>query len=364
MSAEARGTGDIPIVEREPPRGSPWGAEALEQSGLDMMRASVEHRLPDPPLSRLTGLRLTDIGLGTASAAMPASPWWQSGAGVFLAGSIAFAADLPLASAVFTTAPPGTVVTSSELSVSFVRPATVRSGSLVGRGRLVHSTRSLGLAEGTIEDAHGRLLGHATSRCVLIQPQRPPAAPPAPAEAGSLPDPYLRPVEGVVQPQEYWDATAGSDVIASVVAGEFSPPVFLLFGMRMPSGGAGSVTITMPVSAWLTNALGVVYGGALALLADTAMTLAVGSTVPAATAYSPLDMKIYFLRPVRPGAGRVAAQARVLHRGRTIAVVSCDVVDEQQRVVAQATGSVLILPGRPWARPVHVADEFRPDTER
>ena len=58
-------------------------------SGLDLLRASVEGRLPDPPVTRLTGLRLSEVGLGMASAWMPASLWWQSGAGVFLAGTTA-----------------------------------------------------------------------------------------------------------------------------------------------------------------------------------------------------------------------------------------------------------------------------------
>jgi class 3 adenylate cyclase len=100
------------------------------------------------------------------------------------------------------------------------------------------------------------------------------------------------------------------------------------------------------------------------MLADCAMTLSVASTVPAATAYSPLDMKIYFLRPARPDGRELAARARVTHRGRTIAVVTCEIVDADDRVVAQASGSVLILPGRPWERPVSVADEFRQDIDR
>src|SRR5262245_20181970 len=100
------------IIEREPPQGRLWGSEVLTKTGLEMMRASIEHALPDPPLTHLTGLRLTDAGMGVASAAMPASLWWQSAAGVFLAGSIAFVADLPVASAVLTTAPAGTLVTS------------------------------------------------------------------------------------------------------------------------------------------------------------------------------------------------------------------------------------------------------------
>src|SRR5205823_9124134 len=170
-------------------------------------------------------------------------------------GTIAFVADLPLACAVFTSAPPGVVVSSSELSVSFVRPATIRSGSIIGRARLIHSTRSLGLAEAIVEDAHGRLLGHATSRCVMFRAD-PTAFPPRQrrAESSALPDPYLREVEGDVFGQDYWDTTAGIDVIRQTVAGHFHPPVFLLLGLRMPAGGDGEVTISMPASAWLTNA--------------------------------------------------------------------------------------------------------------
>jgi len=57
---------------------------------------------------------------------MPASAWWQSAAGVFLAGTTAFVANLALASSVLTSAPAGMGVTTTELSVSFLRAATIR----------------------------------------------------------------------------------------------------------------------------------------------------------------------------------------------------------------------------------------------
>lgn len=348
----------VPLTMREPPRGELWGPSVLQRSGLDILRASIERELPDPPLSRLTGLRLSEAGLGIASAAMPASLWWQSGAGVFLAGTIAFVADLPLGAAVMTGAPPGTVVTTSELSVNFVRPATVRSGSIIGRARLIHSTRSLGLAEATLEDARGRMLGHATARCVFIplDPRMLVNAPSVPIAPGQ--DPYLREIEGDVRGQEYWNATPGTEFIREAAAGTFVPPVFLLLGIRTLAGGEGEAALSIAASPWLCNAFGVVYGGVIAQVADAAITLAVATTVPAATAYSPLDMKVYYLRPVRPDDGELTARAKVVHRGRTIAVVICDVTDQRGRLVAQVSGSVLILPGRPWERPVHVADEF------
>jgi DNA-binding transcriptional regulator YhcF (GntR family) len=51
--------------------------------------------------------------------------------------------------------------------VNFLRTPTIRCQTIIGRGRLIHATKSLGLSEATIEDGRGRLLGHATSRCVV-----------------------------------------------------------------------------------------------------------------------------------------------------------------------------------------------------
>jgi uncharacterized protein (TIGR00369 family) len=350
----------IPFIVRESPQGATWGDEVLQMSGLEMVRASLERELPDPPITRLTGLRLSDVGPGMASAWMPASPWWQSGAGVFLAGTTALVADMPLGAAVLTSAPAGVGVTTSELSVSFLRVPTIRSQTIIGRGRLLHATRSLGLSEAMLEDARGRLLGRASSRCVLFRVDREHLRARRLHEdrpSGGA-EPYLREVEGEVYDREYWDATPGLEVMRQVVDGTFLPPCFRLMGLRGLKVSEGEMTIAMPASGWFCNVFGVLYGGALAFLADAAIILAAGSTVPAGTAFNTIDLKLYFLRPVVPGEGELVARAKTVHRGRTIAVVNCQITAPDGAVVAQATSSVLILPGRHWDRPVQVADEI------
>ena len=293
----------VPLTLREPARGEIWGRDVVQMSGLEMLRAYLERRLPDPPITKLTGLRLSEASLGVASASMPASPWWQSGAGVFLAGTVAFLADLPLGGAVLTSVPAGWGMTTSELSVNFLRTPTIRNHTIIGRGRLIHATRSLGLSEVTVEDSRGRLLGHATSRCVLfrLDPELMAATtPPKTAPDASSPDPYLRSVEGDVRGREF--------------------------------------------------------------LSDAAMIVAVGSTLPAGTAFNTMDLKINFLRPVLPGEGELTAQAKVIYRGRTVAVANCEVRDPDGKLAAQATASFLLLPGRYWETPVHVGDEINPET--
>jgi uncharacterized protein (TIGR00369 family) len=356
----------VPLTLREPARGAAWGAEVTQMSGLEMLRASVERRLPDAPISRLTGLRLSEASLGMASVSMPASPWWQSGAGVFLAGTTAFVSDLPLGSAVLTSAPPGTAITTSELSVNFLRTPTIRCQTMIGRGRLIHATKSLGLSEATIEDGRGRLLGHATSRCVVfrLDPEVMASRMHTDALQTSTPDPYLRPVEGDVREREFWNTTPGIEVMKQVAAGDFVPPCWLLMGLRALDTAEGQMSAAMATSPWLCNAFGVIYGGAIAFFADAIMILAAGSTVPAGTAFNTIDLKVNFLRPVLPGDSELRARANVIHRGRTMAVVNCEVRDENDKLVAQATSSILLLPGRYWERPVQVADEITPEAGR
>jgi uncharacterized protein (TIGR00369 family) len=126
----------------------------------------------------------------------------------------------------------------------------------------------------------------------------------------------------------------------------------------------GAMTMSMATSGWLCDGFGVVYSGALAYLADTAITLAAGTTVPAATGFSTIDLKLYLLRPVLPVDGELIARATVTHRGRTIAIVNCEITGPDGALVAQAAGSVLILPGRHWTHPVHVADEITAESGR
>jgi hypothetical protein len=52
----------------------------------------------------------------------------------------------------------------------------------------------------------------------------------------------------------------------------------------------------------------------------------------------------------------------VTHRGQTIAIGNCEITGPDGALVALATGSALILPGRPWERPVQVADEITADS--
>ena len=56
---------------------------------------------------------------------------------------------------------------------------------------------------------------------------------------------------------------------------------------------------------------------------------------------------MYFLRPVSPDGRDLIARGTVIHRGRSIAIGTSEGSDGDGKKVAVATGSAVILPGRP-----------------
>ena len=56
---------------------------------------------------------------------------------------------------------------------------------------------------------------------------------------------------------------------------------------------------------------------------------------------------MYFLRPVAPDGRDLVARGTVIHRGRSMAIGTSEVFGADGKKVAVATGSAVILPGRP-----------------
>ena len=335
----------------------------LALSGLEQMRGFFRRLAPAPPIHHLTGMLPTEVGAGTATFTMPATGWLLAPPGYVQLGTLAILADGPLGCAIQTSLPPFTAYTTAELSMNYARPVTGDSGLLIARGRLIFGGRSLGLSDAVIEDGRGRIVAHGTSRCVIFPPIDAPQGLPDLEEVEEpvydTPDPYLRPVAGQPLPQDVYDRLSGLEIIRAHLAGELPvPPITHLTGLRPTSAGEGTCTFVLPATDWLCSPLGRLEGGTIALLADSALLSAIQTTGPARTAYAPLDLKVNFLRPVVPDGRDLIGHGTVIHQGRSIAVANAEVLTQDGKRVALATGTAMILPNRAWsAEPVVPVDE-------
>jgi uncharacterized protein (TIGR00369 family) len=70
---------------------------------------------------------------------------------------------------------------------------------------------------------------------------------------------------------------------------------------------------------------------------------------PAGGSFAPLDLKVNYLRPVPPDGGLMSARATLVHRGRSMAVATAELTNENGKRIALASSSNMLLPGRPWS---------------
>jgi len=106
-------------------------------------------------------------------------------------------------------------------------------------------------------------------------------------------------------------------------------------------GGPEEVEATLEWAAELCTAGGVLHGGVLMALADSAGGVCAFLNLPPGASTATIESKTNFFAGVREGV--VRARSRPLHRGRTTIVVETDLFDSTGRHVARTTQTQAVL---------------------
>ena len=118
-------------------------------------------------------------------------------------------------------------------------------------------------------------------------------------------------------------------------------PYARLLGLELGEVSSGAVSLHLDVRDELRQNQGVVHGGAVASLIDTAAAFAVLTQLDFGERVTTTDLTIHYLRPA--SSGRLTAQARIVRGGRRLFVLSVEVTNDQQILVATAVTSYIKL---------------------
>ena len=141
-----------------------------------------------------------------------------------------------------------------------------------------------------------------------------------------------------------------ADELHAIAAGKRAPiPYDAHMGFRLVSWSPGGAVVEADVDGRFANPTGVLHGGVLMGLADSAMGLTVTGLLAEGQAGTNTDLQMRFLRPTKQG--RLVATARVVRRGRRTMVLECDVADAAGKLVARASSSFLVLDANDFGRP-------------
>ena len=116
-------------------------------------------------------------------------------------------------------------------------------------------------------------------------------------------------------------------------------PYVRLLGIEFVSAERGAATFALEVREELTRMGGLLHGGAVASLLDTAAAFAVHTVLEPEKHTVTIDLTIHFLRPVT--SGRIEARARVLREGRRVCIIVAEATDPTGVLTATMTTTYL-----------------------
>jgi uncharacterized protein (TIGR00369 family) len=106
-----------------------------------------------------------------------------------------------------------------------------------------------------------------------------------------------------------------------------------MLGIEIDSIEPGRARLSVEVRQELLQLQGVMHGGAIASLVDTAVAFAIISVSEPQDRFTTVEMKVNYLSAIRDG--RVIADARLIRDGSRIIVADCDVFDSKGRLCAK-----------------------------
>lgn len=140
---------------------------------------------------------------------------------------------------------------------------------------------------------------------------------------------------------------SGIDYLRAMLAGELpGPPIADRMGFTLESVDDGKAAFTCTPDESHANPIGAIHGGLVCTLLDSAIGCAAQTTLPAGTGYTSIELKVNYLRPVRAG-DELTCTGRVVKPGRRVIFAEGEVTDASGRVVATASGSLLVMPLTP-----------------
>ena len=144
-------------------------------SGLAYLKALQSGELPPPPIAVLMGMWITEVSEGRVVFAAEPAEYHYNPLGTVHGGVMATLLDSALGCVVQSMLPAGIGYTTVELKVNYLRPITVKTGTVYCEGKIIYVGGRIATAEGRLTDAEGKLYAHGTTTCLILRPSSPSA---------------------------------------------------------------------------------------------------------------------------------------------------------------------------------------------
>src|SRR5262245_2181461 len=139
-----------------------------EMSGLEFVQALANGALPLNMMAQTLSYDIAAAESGRVVVTALPTGAHLNPAGTVHGGLAATLLDSCMGLAIQSTLEKGIAQTTIEFKISLVRPITPETGAIKAEGIVLNCGRRIGIAEGRVTDAKGRLLAHGTTTCLIF----------------------------------------------------------------------------------------------------------------------------------------------------------------------------------------------------
>lgn len=137
-------------------------------SGLQILEAMLDGRLPLPPFGVTTDIRPEEVSEGRIVFSGVADQSFLNPLGTVHGGWVATILDSAMACAVHSLLKPGQIYTTTSFTLNFVRPLLPQAERVRCEGVAVHVGSRFATSEGRLFDAKGKLIAHGSETCLIM----------------------------------------------------------------------------------------------------------------------------------------------------------------------------------------------------
>lgn len=140
---------------------------------------------------------------------------------------------------------------------------------------------------------------------------------------------------------------SGLEYLQQMLAGTLAnAPAVSTLGMYGKSVTNGKAVFGFIPEEYHYNAVGTVHGGVISTLLDTAMGCTLLTSLDAETTFTTLELKINFLKAVTYNSGELISEGKIIHAGKTTALVEASLVDKNGVIYAHGVSTCLKMKKR------------------
>ena len=118
-------------------------------------------------------------------------------------------------------------------------------------------------------------------------------------------------------------------------------PYAQLLGIQVERLSPGEAKLSLPIRHELMQNHGVVHGGAIASIIDSATAFAILTLLEPDERVTTVDLTVNYLRPATKG--NLFATARVVRQGRRLIALSAEATDDNETLLATALSTYIKL---------------------